>query len=56
MKKERLLYFESLRGIAALTVALYHFQTTSSSWLTDNAFVLKPYYINLMAIIIFILK
>ena len=35
--KERLLYLESLRGCAAIAVALFHF--TNSSVLTQNRFV-----------------
>ncbi len=35
----KIYYLESLRGIAALTVALFHFRSSSNSFLISNSFV-----------------
>ena len=37
--KTKLLYLESLRGIAALSVAIYHIKDVSTSFITDNLFI-----------------
>ena len=36
-KKDKIYFLESLRGIAAISVALFHFQT--ESFLTNNIFI-----------------
>jgi peptidoglycan/LPS O-acetylase OafA/YrhL len=54
MKKEKLLALESLRGIAALSVAFFHFKTGSyfNNGFTDNAWLMVDFFFVLSGFVI----